>query len=444
MTAVRCVLAPVSVGISLFATVFVITILFFTLPTAAQNTAVLELAPDFSPFYPIKQYDGLLSRGAVQIPSLSNMLTYVASIGADSSLPDDFLIIRPNAAGVDERNNVYVIEGGKIKIFNELGKPAGIISGPYEIPKLTGSNELEPFTISPTGFIELSYRLNIRGTLNELIEYYVYDKIFQYIAKVHENKYHTIIGYAGFTPKLYVLSPKEYIGITSELRIENGTRILTERIIHYKNGNETVIATIERFAGIVPDIGERYTSASLSYPSIASGKYFWDVTSDLNVVYLNTLEDRVYSEKEGFYTIHFYNLKTGKRNELKQLFKPEKIVSRPSSLTTIPIQSLTGVRAPVRSVVDTTTSFKYLESLRSIIIDGLTLFVILNERNNNREYKTDIFDVSGKKYLKAIYFPSDYTSCRIKNGFFYKTGYDEKARLDVIIKYIIDPDVYKR
>jgi hypothetical protein len=85
----------------------------------------------------------------------SPILTLVTSFG-DENLPSEYLLAYPMQLQVNEKNDIYIFDEQKIKVYDSSGKPKCIIGGPGEGPGEFG-NSFNVVTISPTGFITAGY-----------------------------------------------------------------------------------------------------------------------------------------------------------------------------------------------------------------------------------------------------------------------------------------------
>jgi beta-lactamase regulating signal transducer with metallopeptidase domain len=380
--------------------------------------------------------------------AMSPELTFVRSFGGDDFLPDEYLLVNAGDISVDDKNNIFIIDEGKIKVFDENGKNVKIIEKPFDFEwfevgntflKVAGKffddvpyveTNIGRLTISPTGIIAFMYDPGRAFSKKYHNCFYLFDKNHNFLKKVLKDKMQDFSG-SFLYPKVIAFSKDEYIGMEYTPRTEGNYKISHSTVKHYKKNKETLICSVDKITGITTD-----SSRSSSVSTRCS--ILWDVDSEGNIIYINTQEDISYQDSTGVYTLRIYNPKTGERTAFHHpfMFTFPDISPETKALR---MQSEAGVLE-----LELEKKYNYARYINNIFTDGTTLFVQTVQLYQGKDiFVVDVFDVKTKTYLRTIHLPRNYEFF-IKNGYYYIEEPVPHLRARLINKYKIDPAVYAR
>jgi len=355
------------------------------------------------------------------------------SFGADEEmLESEFLIAVPVNLKVDNEGNIYVFDEMKVKVYDANGKPKGIAGGPGQGPGEFQRYKEYYYTamyVSPLGYIAVDSPRRINNN------YIVYSPDLRFLGNFHVDKYipkgSSVVG----VPQMIAfISDNEYIGMSGNVITTEEKETFHKQLIHYKDGDETVIVTYDEMKGVVVD-GEMIP--------FSHGLFRWYMLDDLRIVYTHTYMDAVYSGADSYYTIHIYDPKTGERDEIEIPFTPEEILIEDYDAvlerTPEPLREMRDTRARLnshnkRNVI--LKQIKYDPPIDRIRTDGVDILVNTEKWNVDPYSFYQVIDISQKKIVSSYNF--DYGSSGtsiMKNGYIYSIGKNDDG-FHVVNRYI--------
>jgi hypothetical protein len=384
--------------------------------------------------------------------AMSPELTFVRSFGGDDFLPDEYLLVNAGDISVDDKNNIFIIDEGKIKVFDENGKNVKIIEKPFDFQwfeleyvfwKIVGKivdKNIGQVTIGPTGIMAFMYDPDRSFSKKAHNCFYLFDKNHNFLKKVLKDKIAigNIFVSSSLYPKVIALSKDEYIGMEYTPKMEGYYNISNEKVKHYKKNKDILICSIDRVVGItIKSSGG--TSGRISSRTVNIGNCIrWDVSADGNVIYINTQDDISYQDSTGVYTLRIYNPKTGERTAFHHPFTYTFPDISPET------KALRMEREYGLLELELEKKYNYARYITNIFTDGTTLFVQTVQLYQGKDiFVVDVFDVKTKTYLRTIHLPRNYEFF-IKNGYYYIEEPVPHLRARLINKYKIDPAVYAR
>jgi len=385
---------------------------------------------------------------ATEQSAMSSELTFVRSFGGDDFLPDKYLLENAGDISVDDKNNIFIVDEGKIKVFDENGKNVDIIEKPFDFQwfefeyvfwKMVGKSVdkyIGQVTIGPTGIMAFMYDPDRAFEKKDHNCFYLFDKNHNFLKKVLKDKIDKGKVFSGSTlyPKVIALSKDEYIGMEYTPKMEGYYNVSNEKVKHYKKNKDILICSIDRVVGITIK-SSGHTSGGTAHTGLG---ILWDVSADGNVIYINTQDDISYQDSTGVYTLRIYNPKTGERTVLHHPFT-YTFPDIPPETKALRMQSEAGVLE-----LELEKKYNYANYITNLFTDGTTLFVLIGPIFTDKNvFVVDVFDVKTKTYLRTIHLPRNYEFF-IKNGYYYIEEPVPNLRAQLVNKYKIDPAVYER
>ena len=96
---------------------------------------------------------GVSAQETKSLIPLTDVLTLEMSFG-DKDLMDEYFLANPNSVAVNSRNDIYVIDERRIKVFDKNGKEKVILGNPGQGPGEFIGNGL--ITINSRGYFSVS------------------------------------------------------------------------------------------------------------------------------------------------------------------------------------------------------------------------------------------------------------------------------------------------
>ncbi|KPK91354.1 hypothetical protein AMJ80_07405 [bacterium SM23_31] len=353
------------------------------------------------------------------------------SFGADEEmLESEFLIATPVNLNVDNEGNIYVFDEMKVKVYDANGKPKGIAGGPGQGPgEFQGAmlHYYNPMYVSPVGYIAVDTPWLINNN------YIVYSPELRFLGNFHVNKFIIKGSTVSTFNVISVISDNEYIGMSGNVITTEEKETFHKQLIHYKYGDETVIAAYDEMKGVVVD-GEMVP--------LRHGLFRWYMLDDLRIVYTHTYMDAVYSGADSYYTIHIYDPKTGERDKIEIPFTPEEILIEDYDAV------LERTPEPQREGRDTRAMRNYHNKRNEILkqikyeppvywikTDGIHV-LIWNENLNVEPYSFyQVIDISQKKIVSSFNIDYGYATSIMKNGYIYSIGKNDDG-FYVVNRYV--------
>jgi len=373
---------------------------------------------------------------------LTDVLTFELSFGDEKTITkDEFLLARPGGMAVNDKEDIFVMDEGRIKVFDKNGKEKIIIGHPGQGPGEFGSSVLP--RITETGYI-------IAAVDNSYRAYNIFDPDYNFVEcknlhysglreKLAEENNWTFGTFAAFVGA-YAYSTEELIIDVYASEIIEGKRTNSIYAIVYKSDKD--IRTIYAAKFPVEKINIKPEK----------GFFYYGLLRDRRVVYTFAPEHKSFENGEWFYSLFIYDLKTHEQTEIKKAYTPvaipDSIIYRPLYLADgIPEDLLNQAKEREKERSKKLEKLKVYPAVKYFMTDDNFIFVFTFEYDKEKGQVVDIFDSTTGKYIHSAYFPRwvsiltifDY-SC-IKNGSIYrmKAPLDEFAIIEV---YKIDPAVY--
>ena len=355
----------------------------------------------------------------------TDVLTLEMSFG-DKDLQDEYLLANPNSVAVNSRNDIYVIDERRIKVFDETGKAIVILGNPGQGPgEFTGNGLI---TINSRGYFSVSNG----GSFN------YYDDQNNFINQITQsndsklNKYLTDNQIANPNlSKVFAFNENEYYMefFSSRGFVENRKMMLTETslLINSENTIQKIESAEKYFfwrGKLIPFMGE----------------IKWDSLDDNRIVYTHTVKDFIRDNNNYQYVIHIWDPKTNGSTSISRIFDPVEITDSDMDeelefyIQTDEPEVINFIKKQIGNLNNKYPAVRWLKS------DGSIVFVGTSKQNESDEYLVEVFNVEDSQYVASFY--SDIQIDFLKNGYAYriKKGNDIFPTIE---KYKIDPKVYR-
>ncbi|MFC1477054.1 hypothetical protein ACFL6L_01150 [candidate division KSB1 bacterium] len=373
-------------------------------------------------------------------------------------LPDEFLVVemgtRPGQGdlAVDEKNNVYLYDEERIKVYDKNGKAKAIISGPGQGPGEFVNVGLNfwgrHITIGPEGYVTV---LDKRRDL----EYYVFDPSYHYVGSVFkrpqwsENNVY-------IRCRVVTFKENEHVGRVYDIIERNDFELTSLSLKHVKNDREAIFAHYETNRSILK--GE--VKVKIPY----TGTLTWGVLPGRKICYTHTREDEHYEDGNSFYIIHVYDLDSGERREFRFPFDPipwtdEDLKRRYEREKRT--QAFARERLPDRRRQELPNTYEirgnYLRengiknetALFYFVVDGSIGYAftrnVIETGGRYDKCLVHVLDLEEGRLLRKVYFPSVGTEILyiIKNGCIFEKNINDEG-FPVFHRYCIDPAIYEK
>lgn len=358
----------------------------------------------------------------------TNVLTLVKTIGDDeTALPKEYLLASPFSFCVNDKEDIFVYDEYKIKVFDSNGKAKKLIGGRGQGP---GEFTIYGATVSISAANYLSV-----GNIMESFNIFAPD--FSFIKK---------IVFQSYTPYLTLFEKEEFApvflvnvySINQNLRfvafegvsLEPDVRIRCELLLYERPDSVITIISAKR-PDSYPDATRGGQTVNVPY----SSKLWWTPLSKNRAVYINTMYGYETASMNPIYTLNIFSADSYQITNLSFPYKPVKVSDDSKDRA---LQTAENTKLP-KDLKDHIKKVTYLPAVRLLAADGNILFVYTSETNEKNEYVVQVINVDTGKLLSTIWFPALYSA--IKNGYVYelKRPRDEYPRIE---KYKISPIVY--
>ena len=379
-----------------------------------------------------------------EMQPLTDVLTFELSFGDEKTIEkDEFLLARPGGMAVNDKEDIFVMDEGRIKVFDKNGKEKIIIGHPGQGPGEFGSSVLP--RITETGYIFAAVDNSYRA-------YNIFDPDYNFVEcknlhysglreKLTEEHNWTFGTFAVFRDA-YAYSPEELLfTVSADERIEGKRTNSIYAIVFMKDKDvKTIYAA-------------KFPVEKINIDT-EKGRFYYGLLRERRVIYTFAPEHKTFENGKWFYSLFIYDLKTHEQTEIKKAYTPvaipDSIIYRPLDVPDgIPEDLLNQAKEKAKERSKKLEKLKVYPAVKNLITDGNFIFVFTFEYDKEKGQVVDIFDSATGKYIHSAYFPrwvsiltvSDY-SC-IKNGSIYrmKAPLDEFAIIEV---YKIDPAVYRK
>ncbi len=383
-----------------------------------------------------------------EVPFFENALTLELTFGDDDiSLPEDYLLAKPNGLVVKDNGNMLVADEYWMKEYDPLGNPVSMFGG-----KGQGPGEFEaPMrpTVSPTGYITV---------MNILWEYNVYEPDNDFIKKTAIKtdpllKKHYDDEDLNFSmmEAIYSLNETErIIGLFGQDMEIEGDFPVFKYLLHETSDTLVTIAKYHSMGSIKNKNGGG--SNSIDY----QGDFHFGLLNNNKVVYTETYYDVEKNEEGSKYILHIRNIYNDKISQIKVDFQPVTIPGPVKELKPYENKRI-NLHIPVdprrQSILDKT---EFFPPIKELITDKNLIFVFLpNPKNEELEkiedendddedfvlgeeylpYKVDIIDIEAGRIVARAEF--SFIPDIIKNGYAYRLLRPDDA-FPTVEKYKID------
>ena len=374
----------------------------------------------------------------------SDLLTKVLSFG-DDNLPSEYLLADPWVLRVNARNDIYIFDEQKIKVYDSSGKPKCIIGGPGEGPGEFGKYP-NSVSITPAGYITASYN-------NTIYNIFKPDNSF---IKKSDLKFNTVFNnfikdtnlmLTRFSPVSMITALNENTlimecSLTNPSVEKSGIRVqgllyLTDKEAHFVAKSEVLWGKIGNWL-----------------------TFHWSFINERTIVYSSanfTTDTNIQNKAQSEYIINIADITGAKKDEIRHKYQPvffpdsikkqlDADINRTKSMSSNQMYVLgAGGIESVMGMIQTDErirDFGQYSPIQKIRTDGKYIFVFTHTVNKKGEIYTDIFDAETLKYINFVYFP--FIPLVIKNGYAYRFNDFEnnKAIYPKVEKYTIDHSVY--
>ncbi|MFC1554325.1 hypothetical protein ACFL7D_06805 [candidate division KSB1 bacterium] len=376
---------------------------------------------------------------------LTDVLKLEHIIGGDqdpAELDDDrFLLVRLRSAGfgVNEKNDVLLLDENYVKVFDKNGRPKTIFGGSGQGP---GEFPVRAYNmwVGPTGFVSV-YAVNYNQTAIN------FSPDFEYINKIsfQENEeIKTIIGkYNIFDDRqkeIYPINDTDMLIIIEADDRKDRSNITCYKSFIYKKGNKYS----EIFTSENPG---RVSAESISMTNRDLGNIYVNPLDSKKVLIVNSLEDIHVENNKYSYVLTVMDIESNKKKTISHRYLPIVFEDyEPKRSQTVHPDPETEKRLndsyweASKISSERMKKMKYKAPIINILTDNNYIFVFNQNTNEKEEILTDVFDADTEKFLNSTYF--SFMPAAIKNGFAYKYNWSSRNGFPSVEKFKIDPAVY--
>jgi len=403
---------------------------------------------------------------------LTDALTLEFTIGDSSNLKDEFIIAEPLGIMVNNRNEILIVDEGRVKVFSDEGKEKRIIGRHGE-----GPGEFGGFLnccLSPEGYLTVldAETITLASYLNYLN---IVGRRFYYTSYLH-NYYNLFLSDYSLVEKKRLanvlklnkyfesknINEKSIYGIR-KLYFINETEIIYEILLEDNDPkSDTIYFTIILYEDentVKPILHTKTLSNGRRSESRFFGKIHWALLPERRLMYINTLEDEHNEQIDPHYMIHVISIDTLEDTKFHMEFSPflipkeekEKFIKMQESISGITREHAALFRESASSsIMKAVKSIrimkdrKYYPSIDRLRIDRNFAFVFTVDRSNTTRITkenilTSVIDLNTGELTSNVKLPI--VPQVIMNGYAYFIGEDDVG-FPQIEKYKIDPAVY--
>jgi hypothetical protein len=363
----------------------------------------------------------------------------VLSFG-DENLPSEYLLASPQTIAVNDKNDIYVFDESRLKVYDSSGKPKKIIGGPGQGPGEFSAG-ISSLIISPTGFISVcdGSRINIFNSNNMFVKKpnLTFDKIFTEFLNKNGLENSNVSEIVALDENRLIIrsyfvkssASEPSIGVWSLIYLtDKEAKLLVKKETLWSNG-----------------YGKRL--------------FYWSFIND-NIIVCTAAEfgenKNSLKNTKPEYTLTLVDIANPQVVEIKRIYQPVSFSDSVKEKLNNSIKSSNNIKniAPNKEYFDTINSFiladeqilkyGYHPPIQNLKTDGTLIFAFTQQTNKEGQILTDIFDAQTKEYKTSVYFP--FIPTVIKNSYAYKfNNYrNDKSLYPQVEKYAVDPKVYKK
>jgi hypothetical protein len=359
------------------------------------------------------------------------------SFGDDeTSLPDEYLLAKPEDLVVNINNDIIVIDEEKIKVYSETGEPKMILGG-----KGQGPGEFNVLAWKP--------RISGKGYLSVLDQFYsmnLYSPEYEFLLKESffnsdykadiSDKYNmraVIYGFINMDKKIRILYME---GDNKSQPEEPGYSLLGK--YDGEKFHEIVRQSLQNVYHIPLNFANG-RSITVLYNIRFMGQFLWDYSTEEKIVYVNTGRDYISADKAEYELIVYSlvdNIKTNIVHEYERVPIEKELLD-----DVLDHPRREAMKEDLDRIKEETLAKKYYASLQQIKTDGKFVFTFTYKQNNTGEVLSDVFDISTLSYLSSLYFNGVPSFIKAGYAYYLRPGTDEE--FPKVEKFRIDPAVYK-
>jgi len=366
---------------------------------------------------------------------LKNVFKLELEFGAND-LPNEYLLVEPHGLAVHPNGDVYVFDEGRIKVFENTGKPKKIIGRPGQGPGEFEAGKLEiEMVISPSGFLTVHER-HIISTFDPNNKFL--DR-FNIVFMPHSKEFYSTSNSTAYT---YILPEKDVLLSSGHNANRlNPNKPYYEFLYIDKDGNSKEIVKYE-VTGIFPFSSGR-GGGDISNDLL--GRLYFALLPNKRIVLSHSNHDVVRQEPLGKYILHIIDFNGVKERDIVQTFIPELIPvpNKPRNTSNWSAEE----KQAREDLYNMIKKLKYKSPFHNIVTDRNYIFVINQSYAQSKYYYIDVFDGELGKLIS--HFEAEKSSETYKNNFSYVFAngfaYERNTNKDgfkIIRIYRINPQVY--
>lgn len=384
--------------------------------------------------------------GIIPIPTADPVMELTFG---DRDLPDEYLIARPTDFAVDDLGRVFVVDEDFVKVYTSNGQPVTMFGGTGQGP---GEFEnAERIWLSPNGYISVSG--NQFGNTGHFFR-----PDFSFIERknyIFWQPYKQVfdergLRLAGTLEAVYCLGESERLHIVNARSIDRDSDRPEEVFLIYETADSVrILANYIKSYPANIDVTIAKELAAFLVKMLPGNR----------LVYLHTYHDSRVTEDGAAYTLNFLSLDTFEKSTLTHTYTPVEFDWQPATIHEEErnlydpqlIQKQQDRNRLTEQVID---ERKFRSPLRSLIVDGNTIFAATYLETKPGMVLTDVFDGSREEYVHSVSLPDTLcwrdVSPIIVNSSMYRlngspytiSGENVIIGFPRIEKYKIDPAVY--
>jgi|GEM_PF-2483017 len=383
--------------------------------------------------------------GTIPIPTRDPVLELTFG---DKDLPDEYLIASPNSFAVDDSGRVFVVDEDFVKVYTSNGQPVTMFGGSGQGP---GETEMAvQIWLSPNGYISVS-----GSQFGMTASFFKPD--FSFIERknyIFWQPYKQIIAerglrLAGTLEAVYCLGESEWLHIVNASSIDRDSERPEEVFIIYETADSVrILANYIKSYPTNIDVTIAKELAAFLVKLLPGNR----------LVYIHTYHDSRINEEGATYTLTFLSLDTFEKSTLIHTYTPVEFDWQPGIIVGDLKQTnprlYQRVQERKRLTEKVIAERKFRSPLRSLFVDGNTIFAATFLETKPGMVLTDVFDGSREEYIHSVSLPDTLywldVSPIIVNSSMYRlngspytiSGENVIIGFPRIEKYRIDPAVY--
>ncbi len=380
-----------------------------------------------------------------EIPVFENAVTLELRFGDDDvSLPDEFLVARPKAIGVNNTNEIMVLDEDKIKVFDQNGSALRIVGGHGQ-----GPGEFEngyQLHVSPTDFVSVKniYSISLYNPKLEFVHKKSFTSSDYYQQLKQDNNWQTCMAlyavYSNENERVIFIRGSKYLNNVSAMAEE------FKIIVHEKNEVSNILQEFTQDYNSTFIISSEKSWFSMGNSFEFFGDLLWAMLPGGKIAYIDTGKDFYKTESAGYYNLSVLNIDTNIRETIERsynliLIDDDKLPEKsPGQMNEIEGFNKATFDKFIKNIYEFRDKKVHCAPLQALKADGKYLFAFTYKTNENDEIFTDVFDMDSMEHISSTYFPK--VPRVINNGKAYNIEREDEDSFITITKYSIAPEVY--